>query len=322
MRCRTLGNTELSISEIGFGAWGAGGAQWRGVPSEECAAAIRCGLELGINFIDTALAYGDGHSERLIGKVLKTWPRPAVIATKVPPLNRIWPAPDTARIDEVFPWQHVIHSTEESLRNLGVERIDLQQLHVWNSHWTQKEEWRRAFEALKQSGKVRFVGISLTEHDPDSGIALVESGLVDALQVIYNIFDPSAADHLFPLAMQKGVGIIARVPLDEGGLTATIDESTKFEKDDFRATYFRGERRRQLAKHVDALQHDLRNTSGSLPEIAIRFCLSHPVVTSVIPGMRRRRHVESNVRAAATGPLPSETLDLLKRHAWKRSFYS
>jgi aryl-alcohol dehydrogenase-like predicted oxidoreductase len=321
MRYRTLGRTNLSVSELGVGAWGLGGNQWQGVPDEECEDALRYALERGINFLDTASAYGDGHSERLIGKVIQAKQYPVIIATKVAPLNGIWPAPREARIEDVFPGRHVIASTERSLRNLGVDSIDLQQLHVWNPRWTDSDEWRRAFSELKHSGKVRFIGVSLTEHDPDVGIELVKSGFVDVIQVIYNIFDPSAAERLFPVANRHGVGIVARVPLDEGGLTGAIDETTKFEPNDFRAVYFRGDRKRALVSRLRALRRDISD-QADLPEIAIRFCLSHPAVSTVIPGMRRRRHVESNVRAAALGALSDAMLTVLKRHTWRRNFYN
>jgi aryl-alcohol dehydrogenase-like predicted oxidoreductase len=322
MRFRTLGKTNLSITEIGVGAWGVGGTQWQGVSTGEREDALRYALDLGINFLDTAAAYGNGYSERLIGKVMRDRPGQPIIATKIPPMNGIWPAPSDARLEDVFPRMHIILSTERSLRNLGVDCIDLQQLHVWNPRWTNNEDWREAFEELKQSGKVQFIGVSLTEHDPDSGIELVTSGLVDAIQVIYNIFDPSAAERLFPIAMEHEVGIIARVPLDEGGLTGAIDATTRFAAGDFRATYFRGERRIRLAERILALRSDIGEASARLPEIAIRFCVSHPAVTTVIPGMRRKSHVENNVRAAELGPLPDVMLSVLKRHAWRRNFYN
>jgi aryl-alcohol dehydrogenase-like predicted oxidoreductase len=321
MRYRALGNTGLTISEAGFGAWGLGGKQWQGVSANDSEDALRRALDLGVNFIDTALAYGDGDSERLVGRVLRHTTSPVVVATKVPPLNGVWPAASFSLIEEVFPSRHIIKSTEDSLRNLRVDSIDLQQLHVWNPRWTYQEEWRRAFDELKQAGKIRFIGVSLTEHDPDSGLELVRSGLVDSFQVLYNIFDPSAADKLFPLTMEEGVGIIARVPLDEGGLTGLITERTVFAADDFRAGYFRGERRRDLVERVAALQYDLRDHPGDLADTAIRFCLSHPAVSTVIPGMRRVQHVERNVRAVECGPLNTVILELLRAHAWDRNFY-
>lgn len=322
MKYRKLGGTGAEIGEIGYGAWGIGGTQWRGASDSESLAALQRAFELGVNFVDTALAYGDGHSEQIAGHAIRKWGREVLIATKVPPKNRKWPAPPDATLDDVFPREHILQSTETSLRNLGVDRVDLQQLHVWNPKWTPQEEWRRAFEDLKRAGKIRWAAVSLTEHDPDSGLDLIRSGCVDAVQVIYNIFDPSAANRLFPLAQELGVGILARVPLDEGGLTGAIHESTAFDANDFRAFYFRGKRKREVAERVARLQSDLTGVPGNLPQIALRFCLSHPAVTSVIPGMRRIANVETNALASEEGPLPPEILAVLARHAWPRNYYT
>jgi aryl-alcohol dehydrogenase-like predicted oxidoreductase len=321
MNYRALGRTSLHISELGYGAWGIGGTQWKGGSDDESLRALHRAFELGVNFVDTALAYGDGHSEQLVGKAVKESGRHIFVATKIPPLNRVWPAQASFALADVFPSQYIVQATEESLRNLGAETIDLQQLHVWNPKWTDQDEWRRAFESLKQSGKVRYFGVSLSEHDPDSGLDLVQNGAVDALQVIYNIFDQSAAERLFPLAQEFGVGILARVPLDEGGLTGAIREDTTF-ADEFRAHYFRGDRPRQIVGRVDSLIADLNIRREELPGIALRFCISHPAVTSVIPGMRRATHVESNVQAVSQGQLSKETLAILHRHRWPRNFYN
>jgi aryl-alcohol dehydrogenase-like predicted oxidoreductase len=321
VKYRMLGRSGLTISDIGYGAWGIGGTQWRGATDDEALRSLRKAFELGVNFVDTALAYGDGHSEMLTGRAVKEWGRPIVIATKVPPKNRQWPASPGSVLADVFPVTYVVECTEASLRNLGADAIDLQQMHVWNPRWTSQEEWRRVFEDLKRSGKVRHIGVSLTEHDPDSGLDLVRTGCVDAVQVIYNIFDPSAARNLFPLAKEFGVGVLARVPLDEGGLTGAITESTTFDPADFRAFYFRGKRKREVAERVVRLQQDLAPFPGSLPEIALRFCLSHPAVTSVIPGMRRIANVEANAAASDKEPLSAEILAVLARHAWPRSYY-
>jgi aryl-alcohol dehydrogenase-like predicted oxidoreductase len=197
----------------------------------------------------------------------------------------------------------------------------LQQLHTWTDAWTDRDEWRRAAEQLKQSGKIRFFGISVAEHDPNSALEAVRTGLIDSVQVIYNVFDQTPEKNLFPLCQQKKVGVLARVPLDEGGLTGAITENTQFPPGDFRESYFRGDRKRQLAERVEALKKDLAAIPGTLPEIAIRFCLSHPAVTTVIPGMRRVASVESSCRAEAAGKLDERTAALLKRHAWDRNFY-
>jgi aryl-alcohol dehydrogenase-like predicted oxidoreductase len=316
-----LGKTEAEISEIGYGAWGVGGKQWLGGEDDESQRALQRAFELGINFVDTALAYGDGHSERLVGETVKTTFHRIYVATKVPPKNRVWPSSPSTPISEVFPYDYILESTNESLSNLGVEQIYLQQLHTWTDAWVDREEWRRAAENLKRSGKIRFFGISVSEHDPDSALKAVQSGLIDAVQVIYNIFDQSAERNLFPLCQERKIGVLARVPLDEGGLTGTITEDTQFEPGEFRYSYFRDDRKRQVVEHVEALKKDLAGVPGTLPEIAIRFCLSHPAVTTVIPGMRRVETVESSCRAAAAGKLDDRTLAILKRHAWDRNFY-
>ncbi len=321
MKYRVMGKTGVELSEIGYGAWGLGGIQWRGGSDEESLRALHLGFSLGINFVDTALAYGDGHSEEVVGRAVREWRLPILIATKIPPIDRIWPAREQSKFSEVFPSDYIAQCTEQSLRNLGVERIDLQQFHVWNRSWTEQEEWKKVVEDLKSSGKVRFAGISLTEHDPDSGVELAASGLIDSLQVIYNIFDPAASDRLFPAASRSGVGILARVPFDEGSLAGAIRESTEFEEGDFRGFYFRGDRKAQVAGRVRGLQADLPEFASKLPELALRFCLSDPAVTTVIPGMRRSSHVTSNVAAANSGPLSRGELSILKKHRWDRNFY-
>jgi|SRR5689334_13949181 len=321
MRYRKLGKTEAEISEIGFGAWGIGGKQWLGGEDDESQRALKRAFELGVNFVDTALAYGNGHSEQLVGQAVKSTFHRIYVATKVPPKNGIWPASPSMPISEVFPYDYIIESTNQSLANLGLQQIYLQQLHTWTDAWTEREEWRRAAEQLKQSGKIRFFGISVTEHDPDSALEAVRTALIDSVQVIYNIFDQTPERNLFPLCQEKKVGVLARVPLDEGGLTGTIAENAQFTPGDFRESYFRGDRKRQVAERVEALKKDLAGIPGTLPEIAIRFCLSHPAVTTVIPGMRRVATVESSCRAEAGGKLDKQTLAVLKRHAWDRNFY-
>ena len=321
MRYRKLGPTEAEVSEIGYGAWGIGGKQWLGGQDHESLRALKRSFELGVNFVDTALAYGDGHSEQLVGQAVKNGFHNIYIATKIPPQNRIWPASPVTPISQVFPYDYIIRSTEESLRNLQTEQIYLQQFHVWTDAWTPTEEWRRAVEDLRRSGKVRYFGVSVSEHDPDSALEAVKTGLFDAVQVIYNIFDQTPEKNLFPLCQKMRIGVLARVPLDEGGLTGTITEETRFESGEFRESYFRGDRKRQVVEHVASLQRDLKDVPGSLPEIALRFCLSHRAVTTVIPGMRRISTVESSCRASVAGPLDEKTLGILKRHAWNRNFY-
>ena len=321
MNYRKLGRTNWEVSEIGYGAWGIGGTQWLGGTDDESVRAVRRALELGLNFIDTALAYGDGHSERLVGQIVRESGRKVTIATKAPPKNRVWPAQPGVGIKEVFPYDYIVEATEQSLRNLGVETIDLQQLHVWNPEWVEREEWKRAFEDLKQSGKIRAAGISINDHQPDSALAAIRTGLIDSVQVIYNIFDQSPEENLFPLCRERNVGVIARVPLDEGSLTGSITEKTVFEPGEFRAWYFRGDRKKQVVEHVEALRKDLAGVEGELAQTALRFCLSHPAVSSVIPGMRRLKTVESSMQASALGPLSDDVLAIVRRHRWQRNFY-
>jgi len=322
MKYRTLGRTGFQISEIGFGAWGICGTQWLGSNDDESMKALRRAIELGYNFIDTALAYGDGHSEKLVGKVIRDATHRMYIATKVPPKNSLWPARPGIGIENVFPYDYILRCTDESLRHLKVETIDLQQLHVWNPEWLDREEWRRAFEELKTAGKVRAVGVSINDHQPDSALELIRTGLVDTVQVIYNIFDQTPQQNLFPLAQEKNVGVLARVPFDEGSLTGSVTEETVFDSKEFRAFYFRGDRKKQVVEHVARLQKDLASQNGSLAETALRFTISDPAVSTVIPGMRTVRNVERNAAVSGKGPLDTATLQILKRHAWNKNFYS
>ncbi len=321
MQYRTLGRTGFSISEIGYGAWGIGRGLWRGAKDEDSLAALRHAIELGLNFIDTALAYGEGHSEQLVGQVVRDSPGKIYVATKIPPKNQLWPARPGIGIEEVFPYDYIMRSTETSLRNLGLETVDLQQFHVWNPEWIERDDWRRAIEDLKKSGKARAVGISINDYQPDTALEIIRTGLIDTVQVIYNIFEQTPEQNLFPLCIERNIGVLARVPLDEGGLTGAITPETTFPPGDWRELYFKGDRKKQVAEHVEALRRDLEGVEGTLAEIALRFCLSHPAVTTVIPGMRRLRTVESSCSVSEAGPLDAETLRLLKRHAWPRNFY-
>ncbi len=321
MKYRRLGRTGFEVSEIGYGAWGIGGKQWLGGSDDESLKALHRAIDLGVNLIDTALAYGDGHSEQLVGEVVRATRQRIYVATKVPPKNRLWPAQPGVPIRDVFPYDYIIRCAEESLGNLKLDAIDLLQLHVWNPEWIDNDDWRRALGELKRSGKVRAVGISINDHQPDSALEIIKTGLIDTVQVIYNIFDQTPERALFPLCLEREIGVLARVPLDEGALTGNITPDTTFPDGDFRNFYFRGDRKQQVVEHVDALRKDLGD-GASLPDTALRFAISHPAVSTVIPGMRTVKHAESNSRLADEGPLPKETLAILKRHAWDRNFYS
>jgi aryl-alcohol dehydrogenase-like predicted oxidoreductase len=322
MRYRNLGRTNFEVSEIGHGAWGIGGGQWLGATDDESLKALRASILAGVNFIDTALAYGEeGHSERLVGQIVREWGKEIFIATKVPPKNRIWPARPGVGIDDVFPYDYIVESTNTSLRNLGVESVDLQQLHVWNPEWISNDDWRRAIEDLKAAGKVKAFGVSINDHQPDSALDLIRTGMIDTVQVIYNIFDQSPEEHLFPLCQEKNIGVIARVPFDEGALTGRLTPDSTFDPGDFRASYFRDGRLHDVEEHVQALLDDLEIDRQGLPTIALRFILSHPAVSTVIPGMRSVRSVEINVAAPMLGPLPVNTLEILRKHAWVKNYY-
>jgi aryl-alcohol dehydrogenase-like predicted oxidoreductase len=322
MQLRRLGRTGLQVSEIGFGAWGIGGTMWIGATQDESLKALHRAVDLGVNLIDTALVYGTGRSEKLVGQLVRERKETLYVATKVPPQNGVWPAEAGVPVKQVFPGAHVTASAEKSLHNLGLPVIDLLQLHVWRDEYLdQSDEWRRALENLKSSGKVRFLGVSINDHDPGSALRAVASGLFDAVQVIYNIFDQSPEAELFPLCRKHDVGVLARVPLDEGGLTGTITPDTTFPEGDWRNEYFAGDRKRQVAERARALQAVMGGEARSLPELALRFCLADDAVSTVIPGMRRVATVEANTAVSDGRRLSPGLRATLEEHAWARNFY-
>jgi aryl-alcohol dehydrogenase-like predicted oxidoreductase len=321
MNYRTLGRTGLSVSEIGYGAWGIGNSGWQGADDGESLRALNRAVDLGLNFIDTALAYGDGHSERLVGQVVRERKERVFVATKVPPKNGQWPARPGVRAEETFPADHVIACTERSLRNLGLDAVDVQQFHVWSDEWVNQGDWLEAVRKLKEQGKIRFFGISINDHQPANALKLIETGLVDTVQVIYNIFDQSPEDELLPLCRERNIGVIVRVPFDEGGLTGNIREDTTFPEGDFRNGYFRGDRKREVAERSEAIARDLGIGLDGLPEAALRYVLSHPAVSTVIPGMRSVRNVERNCAVGDGRGLPEDQVRKLKKHRWVRNFY-
>jgi aryl-alcohol dehydrogenase-like predicted oxidoreductase len=321
MKTRALGRTGLQVSEIGYGAWGIGASQWIGAQDEESLRALHLAVDLGVNFIDTALAYGKGHSEKLVGRLVRERPETIYVATKVPPNNAVWPAPRGVPVSENYPAAHIVRSAERSLRNLGCERIDLLQLHTWLDDYLDQDGWKDALFGLKKQGKVRAVGISVNDHDPGSAVRAVASGLFDTVQVIYNIFDQSPEERLLPLCLEHGVGVLARVPFDEGGLTGTLTPETTFPAGDWRNLYFKGDRKRQVWERNQALKKLLGEEARTLPELALRFCLAHDAVSTVIPGMRRTSSVEANVVVSDGRKLSPALRQELKRHTWPRSFY-
>jgi aryl-alcohol dehydrogenase-like predicted oxidoreductase len=318
---RELGRTGIEISEIGYGAWGIGGAQWGGADDDESIQALHRAIDLGLNFIDTALAYGEGRSERLVGQVVRDRAETIHVATKVPPKNLVWPAEQGTPVEDVFPADHIRACAERSLANLGLERLDLLQLHVWNDDWTDAGDWREAVDELRSSGKIAHFGVSINDHQPANALRLIESGAAETVQVIYNVFDQSPEDELFPACREHGVGVIARVPLDEGGLTGAIGADTEFAEGDFRASYFRGDRKAEVQERVRAITTDLGAADGEIAEIALRFVLSEPTVSTVIPGMRSLRNVERNVALSDGRGLQDGSREKLRAHRWVRDFY-
>jgi aryl-alcohol dehydrogenase-like predicted oxidoreductase len=319
---RRLGRTGLSVSEIGFGAWGIGGTMWLGAEDQESLAALNRAIDLGVDFIDTAAGYGEGHSERLVGKVVAEREERIVVATKIPPKNMTWPAPSGIDPDEAFPADHVRRSTEASLERLGMDVVDVQQFHVWSDEWLGRGTWLEGVQALKDDGLIRFFGVSINDHQPDNAIGLVETGVVDTVQVIYNIFDQSPEDGLLDACERNDVGVIVRVPFDEGALTGRIGRETTFPDGDFRNDYFRGDRLQQVDEHVEAILADLAIDRDDLAEVALRYILSHPAVSTVIPGMRSVRNVERNAAVGDGAGLPAGQVQALKAHRWDRNFYA
>ena len=322
MNYRKLGRTGLEVSEVGYGAWGIGKDAWIGAEDDESVRALNRAIDLGLNFIDTALAYGEGHSERLVGQVVKEREETVYVATKIPPKNRIWPAPSGLHPDEVFPKGYVRKCAETSLENLGFEAIDVQQFHVWSDEWVGRGDWLEAVEELKGEGKIRSFGVSTNDHQPSNSVKLIETGVVDTVQVIYNVFEQSPEDELFPACVEHGVGVIVRVPFDEGALTGRITPDTTFDEDDFRNDYFRGDRKEQVYERVRAIVSELGVTEDEVAEVALRYILSHPAVSTVIPGMRSVRNVERNMAVADGKGLPEDQVRRLKAHRWDRNFYA
>ncbi len=324
MKYRILGKTGLKISEIGFGTWQLANDNnmWVGATKEESEKAFLTAIDNGINFIDTARVYGNGLSETWIGEFIKNRPNAdLVIASKIYPMNWQWPAREGVDIDEVFPVEHIYKLTEESLKALDVDSIDLMQFHVWNDSWSSRDEWKKSIQDLTKQGKVKHWGISTNNHQAGNCIEACKTGLIGSIQTIFNLFDQRPIDELFPYAKENNIGIIARVPLDEGGLTGKINSDTKFEKGDFRNDYFTPERRKELDERVSKLMDFVKDDVKSLAELALRFILSYPEVSSVIPGMRKVDHVIENISLSDKGPLDLALLSELRKHAWPRDFY-
>jgi aryl-alcohol dehydrogenase-like predicted oxidoreductase len=317
MQYRTFGRTGWQVAEVGYGMWGMAG--WTGSRDEESYASLDRAIALGCNFFDTAWAYGEGHSERLLGATLKRHrDKQLYVATKIPPKNRRWPARPEYALEDVFPADYIREYTEQSLKNIDVTTLDLQQLHVWTDEWAGDPRWQRALRSLKDEGLVRALGISINRWQPANVLRALDSGIIDAVQVVYNVFDQNPEDELFPYCAEHGIAVIARVPFDEGSLTDTLTPDSKWPDGDFRNFYFNRAQLEATLPRVARLR-PLVPAGMSMPQLALRHILQHPAVSTVIPGMRKSQHVEANIAVSDGDRLPAALMAALRGHRWDRT---
>jgi len=316
MQQRRFGRTNWKVSEIGYGMWGASG--WKGSDDSQSEQSLDLAISQGVNFFDTAWGYGEGHSEQLLGRLVKRHPNQKIYtATKIPPKNFNWPSKRSYKLDDCFPASHIKEYTEKSLTNLGLEKIDLMQFHVWEDAWANDERWQRAVEDLQKEGKVDAFGISVNRWEPENCLKTLQTGKIDSVQVIYNIFDQAPEDILFPLCKKLDIAVIARVPFDEGTLTGTITKDTTFEPGDWRASYFVPENLISSAEHADRLR-PIVPAGMTMAELALRFILMNDEVSTTIPGMRKERNVLANTSVSDGTKLTQELFNELRKHRWDR----
>jgi aryl-alcohol dehydrogenase-like predicted oxidoreductase len=316
MKYRRFGRTGWMVSEIGYGMWGM--SSWTGSSDAESRQSLQRAVDLGCNFFDTAWHYGSGHSEQLLGELVRRNPgKKLYVATKIPPKNLAWPALPGYTLDDCFPPEHIERYVHLSLENLGVQKIDLIQFHTWSDAWLGDDRWAKTIDGLRRQGLFEAVGISLNRWEPWNGVRAVQSGLIDSVQVMYNIFDQNPEDELFPACAARDVAVIARCPLDQGSLTGTLTLGSKWPEGDWRNSRFRPDRLKEIVAHVDALK-PLVPPGMTLPEMALRFILNNPAVSTIIAGMRKTKNVEENLRVASAGPLPADLHAELCKHRWDR----
>ncbi|MGI9542476.1 MAG: aldo/keto reductase [Cyclobacteriaceae bacterium] len=316
MKYRNFGRTEWQVSEVGYGMWGMAG--WKGTDLEEVERALDLSVELGCNFYDTAWGYGEGKSEQILGGLVRRHPNKELYtASKIPPKNFIWPSKRQFTLGDCFPAEHIIDYTNRTLKNLDLDSVDLMQFHVWEDSWAENEEWQRAVEDLKQSGKLKAAGISVNRWEPNNSLNTLRTGMIDAVQVIYNIFDQAPEDTLFPLCRELDIAVIARVPFDEGSLTGNLTLESTFPEGDWRNTYFVPENLQSSVAHAEAVKA-LLPADLTLPEVAMKFILNNPDVSTIIPGMRQLRHVQANMATSMSPALPADLMEELKKQRWDR----
>ena len=292
---------------------------WTGSDDAQSLESLRLAIELGCTFFDTALAYNEGYSERLLGQAIRQHSdKQLYTATKIPPKNRRWPSQRDTTLDESFPPDYIRQMTEKSLDNLGLDHVDVQQFHVWEDSWADDERWQRAVDDLKREGLVRVFGVSVNRWEPWNVLRTLRTGLIDVVQVIYNIFDQAPEDELFPLCEELDVGVIARVPFDEGTLTGTLTKDTRWPEGDWRNTYFVADNLKASVEHADQIK-PLVPPGMTMPELALRWILENPTVSTIIPGMRKPDHVRANIATSDAGGLPPELYGELREHRWDRT---
>ncbi len=323
MRNRTFGRTGWQVSEMGYGMWGMG--SWSNSDDQQSLESLQTAVDHGCNFFDTAYAYGEGHSEKLLGQTVRAnQGQRLYTATKIPPMNKQWPAQPDSTLKESYPPDHVEEYVHRSLRNADLQTFDLIQLHTWDDDWLRDDRWLYKLDDLRSQKLINAIGISLNRWEPWNGVRAVRTGQIDSVQVIYNIFDQNPEDDLFPACEEMKVAVIARVPFDEGTLTGTLTRESSWPEGDWRNTYFVPDNLIPSVERADKLKETLRiwnqehSSAINLPELALRFILTNPIVSTIIPGMRRLSHVESNIAASDAGPLPADLYEQLKEHRWVR----
>ena len=317
MNYRRFGRTDWKVSEIGYGMWAMGGG-WSGSDDEESLRSLARAVELGCNFFDTAWGYGEGHSEALLGKLVRANPdKKLYTATKIPPKNFKWPSLREYTLDDCFPPDHIEEYVHKCLNNAGLDSFDLMQFHTWEDRWVEDDRWAKKMDDLRRQGLIHAVGISINRWEPWNGVRAVRSGLIDAVQVIYNIFDQNPEDELFPACTDMDVAVIARVPFDEGTLTGKLTEDSKWPEGDWRNSYFVPENLIPSVERADALK-PLVPEGMTMAEMSLCFILNNQIVSTIIPGMRRLNHVEQNLATSNQGPLPADLHKKLRDHRWDR----
>ena len=317
MKYRRFGRTGWQVSKIGYGMWGMAG--WSGSDDEQSLASLQLAIDLGCTFFDTAWGYGEGHSEALLGQILRANPEKKIYtATKIPPKNFIWPSQRVFNLDDCFPPDHIEEYVHRSLENSGLDSFDLMQFHVWEDHFVEDDRWVKKVAELREEGLFNAIGISINRWEPWNGVKTVKSGFIDAVQVIYNIFDQNPEDELLPACEEHDVAVIARVPFDEGTLTGNLTMESSWPADDWRSSYFVPENLESSVEHAESLR-PLVPAGMTMPQMALRFILNEPRIHTIIPGMRKSNHVKMNIAASDSGPLPSELHTALRGHRWDRT---